>query len=72
MRKELINLARIAPLNGYVLSTNFDIINIKEKYNKSNYYIVELLEKLLAEGEIRELYVNYDKDDKHILSYKFK
>jgi len=72
MRKELIRLARIAPLNGYVESGHFGIINLKEEYNKSDYYIVELLEKLLDEGEIRELKVNYDKDDRHILSYKFK
>ena len=72
MRKELIQLANIAPLKGYIESGNFAITDIKEKYNKSDYYLVELLEKLESEGKIRELIVNYDKDDLHILSYKFK
>lgn len=72
MRKELIELSKKAPLNGYICSGHFGVINLKEEYNKSDYYVVELLEKMLAEGEIKELDVNYDVDDKHILSYKFK
>ena len=72
LQQELISLANTAPLNGYVVSVNFPIIDIKERYDKSDYYLVELLEKLERDGEIRELIVNYDKDDRHILSFKFR
>ena len=72
MRKELLRLATTAPLHGYIYSGHFAILDLKEKYNKSDYYVVELLEKMLAADEIKELDVNYDKDDQHILSYKFR
>ena len=48
------------------------MIFLKSFYNKSDYYLVEVLEDMKKCGEISELYVNYDKSDGHILSYKFK
>ena len=72
MERELINLAKIAPLSGYIDSGDFRVINIKEKYNVSNYYLVEVLENLVKTNEIRKLDVNYDTDDRHILSFKFR
>lgn len=72
IRRELIDLAKIAPLSGYIDSGDFRVIKIKEKYNVSNYYVVEVLENLVKTNEIRELDVNYDTDDRHILSFKFR
>jgi len=68
----LIRLAQSAPLKGYVYSGNYPMIALKEKYNISDYYVVEILERLLESKEIKELKINYDKQDKHILSYHFK
>jgi len=72
LRTELTRMAKLAPQKGYIMSGNWDMIQLKNKYNKSDYYIVEVLEDLLLQDEIRELHVNYDRNDKHILSYKFK
>lgn len=72
LQTELRRLAKLAPQKGYVMSGNWDIIQLKNKYNSSDYFVVETLEDLLLKDEIRELHVNYDRDDKHILSYKFK
>lgn len=72
IRGELKRLAKYAPQKGYIMSGNWDMIQLRNKYNKSDYYIVEVLEDLLLRDEIRELHVNYDRNDKHILSYKFK
>ena len=43
----LIRLAQSAPLKGYVYSGNYPMIALKEKYNISDYYVVEILERLL-------------------------
>ena len=72
VRNDLVNLARIAPLNGYVKSGYFSVIRIKEKYNISDYYVVEILEDLLKNNEIRDLEVNYDRVTGRISSYGFK
>ena len=72
IQKDLKNLAKLAPLKDYIYSGNYDILKVKNDYNKSDVYIVEVLEKLLEEKEIRELIVNYDRSDNHILSYKFR
>ena len=72
LQQKLIKLSNTAPLSGYVYSGNFAITNIKEQYNVSDYYIVEVLERLRESGKIRELDINYDITDKHILSYKFR
>lgn len=72
IRRELVSLAKIAPLSGYIDSGDFRVINIKERYNVSSYYLVEVLENLVNRNEIRDLEVNYDIDDRHILSFKFR
>lgn len=72
MRKELVGLAKLAPLGGFINSGDFKMIDLKERYNKSDYYIVEVLDDLYESGEIRDLDVNYDIIDGHILSYKFR
>jgi len=72
LRQELIRLSNNAPLTGYVYSGNFAVLNLKEQYNVSDYYIVEILKRLIESGEIRDLDINYDIDDKHLLSYKFR
>ena len=72
LEQGLINISRIAPINGYINSDDFRIIEIKENYNISNYYLVEMLERLESNNLIKELHVNYDNDDMHILSFKFK
>lgn len=72
IRRELVSLAKIAPLNGYIDSGDFRVINIKERYNVSSYYLVEVLENLVNRNEVRDLEVNYDIDDRHILSFKFR
>lgn len=72
IRGELKRLAKLAPQKGYIMSGNWDMIQLKNKYNTSDYFVVEVLEDLLLRDEIRELQVNYDRSDKHILSYKFK
>lgn len=72
IRKDLVDLAKNAPKNGYVESGNWDILFIKSYYDKSDYYIVEVLEDLKKTGEIKELIVNYDRKNGHILSYKFR
>ena len=59
-------------VNGYIESGSYDIINFKNEYNISDYYIVEVLRHLIEHDEIKELHVNYDKKDGHILYYKFK
>ena len=72
IKKELISLAKIAPISGYIESGDFRITGLKEKYNVSIYYLVEVLEYLEKKEDIRELKVTYDIDDKHILSFKFR
>ena len=72
VRKKLVNFASVAPLNGYIKSGYFCIINLKERYNISDYYIVEILEDLLKKKEINELNVRYDVSTGRISSYEFK
>ena len=72
IERKLIALAGRAPLAGYVQSGHYCMIQLKHEYNISDYYVVEILERLRVSGEIRDLYVNYDTDDRHILSYKFR
>ena len=69
---KLVSLAKIAPLNGYIGSGDFRVLELKERFDVSNYYVADILEQLENDGEIRELYVNYDVDDRHILSFKFR
>lgn len=70
--KELKDLAKQAPKSGYVHSSNGDVIRIKAYYNASDYYLVEVLENLLKNGQIRELHVNYDRQTGHLRSYEFR
>lgn len=72
LRKDLVDLAKNAPKKGYIESGNWDMLFLKSYYNKSDYYFVEVLNDMLEKDEIAELYVNYDKSDGHILSYKFR
>ncbi len=72
LRKDIRDLAKNAPKNGYIESGNWDMLFLKSYYNKSDYYFVEVLNDMLEKDEIAELYVNYDKSDGHILSYKFR
>ena len=72
LQRELIQLAKIAPLDGFIDSGDFRVINLQEKYNVSRYYVVEILQYLEANEEIRKVEVNYDRDDEHILSYRFR
>lgn len=72
LRKDLVDLAKNAPKKGYIESGNWDMLFLKSYYNKSDYYFVEVLKDMLEKDEIAELYVNYDKSDGHILSYKFR
>ena len=69
---ELVNLSKLAPLSGYIDSGDYRVREIMEKYNKSVYYLVEVLEDLLKHEKIRDLVVTYDRVDKHILNFKFK
>lgn len=72
MRKMLMDVAKNAPINGYVTSDNYAVMHIKNKYNVSDYYVVEVLEDMVNKKELEDLDVRYDKKDGHILSYKFK
>lgn len=72
LHRELINLSKIAPLSGYIDSSDFRVKELQEKHNVSRCYMVEVLQYLEEKYLIRELYVNYDVTDKHILSYRFK
>lgn len=72
LRNDLIDLTKNVSRNGYVESGNWDVLFLKELYNVSDYYIVEVLEDLKKTGEIKELVVNYDRKNGHILSYKFR
>lgn len=72
LRKDIRDLAKNAPKKGYIESGNWDMLFLKSYYNKSDYYFVEVLKDMLDKDEIAELYVNYDKSDGHILSYKFR
>lgn len=69
---ELVNLSKLAPLSRYIDSGDYCVREIMEKYNKSVYYLVEVLEDLLKHEKIRDLVVTYDRVDKHILNFKFK
>ena len=72
LRKDIRDLAKKSQKTGYIESGNWDMLFLKSYYNKSDYYFVEVLNDMLEKDEIAELYVNYDKSDGHILSYKFK
>lgn len=70
--KELKDIAKQTSKDGYILSADGDMIRIKSYYNVSDYYVVEVLEHLLKNEQIRELHVSYDKKSGHLRSYKFK
>lgn len=71
-KKELIKLSKIAPLTGYIESDDIRVKEIKIQNNMSDYYLTEILTQLLENNDIREFIINYDTDDLHILSYKFR
>lgn len=70
--KELKDVAKQAPRNGYILSGNGEMVRIKAYYNVSDYYVVEVLENLLKNEQIQELHVSYDKTSGHLRGYKFR
>ncbi len=72
LRNDLAELAKNAPRNGYVESGLWAVLFIKELYEVSDYYIVEVLEDMKNIGEIEDVIVNYDRKNGHILSYKFR
>lgn len=72
IRDDLMEVVKNAPFNGHVTSDNYAIIRIKERWNKSDYYIVEVLEDMMRKKMIKELDVRYDNRNGHLLSYSFK
>ena len=68
----LMDVAKNAPVNGYVTSDNYAVMHVKNQYNVSDYYVVEVLEDMVNKGELEDVDVKYDTRTGRILAYKFR
>lgn len=70
---DLSQLAKNAPLNGYIYSTQYPVQMIKENYSVDDEKVCKTLQELKREGYIREFDIRYSQyNEKHIDMYWFR